>query len=162
MIDQRLLKFRILNECSKWANIFKEYLFQSVIERMNASEFNRNWLNKILITILFFFQEYDSFINCSNKILSQPIESENFNVLLNIMTVINDIKKRDKNAEQLFDGLKKDLFTLLQYDVHVSKKILCQVYNTYSHAHLDKTIFKNFLLLFLLVFRFTRKMDCTS
>lgn len=37
LIDQRLLKFRILNECSKWANIFKEYLYQSVIERMNVS-----------------------------------------------------------------------------------------------------------------------------
>lgn len=77
----------------------------------------------------FNLQEYDSFINSSNRILSQPIESENFNVLLTIMTVINDIKKRDENADQLFDGLKKDLFTLLQYDVHVSKKILTQFFD---------------------------------
>lgn len=75
----------------------------------------------------FTLQEYDSFIDCSMKILPQRIESDKFNVLLNIMTNINDIKKRDENAAELFDGLKKDLFTLLQYDVHVSKRILAQV-----------------------------------
>lgn len=75
----------------------------------------------------FLFQEYDSFVQTSSETLSQTIEGENFNVLLNIMTTINHIKQREKLAEQVFETMKKDLFALLQYDVHVSKKVLGQV-----------------------------------
>lgn len=38
LIDMRTFKYVVLNECSKWINLFKEHLLNHVLTRLNVSE----------------------------------------------------------------------------------------------------------------------------
>lgn len=150
LIDQRPFKHYVLNQCSKWGNLYKEHLLHYVLNSLNVSCVVDDEDDKIFSSLMFdgnvvthsfsvlsflcneltplgAMKDLDQFIESSDKILSLVFEWDDFGALLKIMTVLKSIAERETGIEAHFQSLKRIIYMLLQYNVRVPKKCSFQV-----------------------------------
>lgn len=103
----RELKQTLLNECCKWRHIFQQHL----VHHLTAS-----------------LEELQTFIENGQKILARNVEMNDFEVLLSIMSVINQIEQREHNVETVFfEPLKDEMILLKNYNVELDDSITIKV-----------------------------------
>lgn len=102
LINMKSFKFTLLNEICKWSNIFKQHL----LKHINQSLF-----------------ELDSFITEGIQIFGLPVQKDDFTTLLKIMSVLSQIRDRQKRTNCMFQPLKDIIETLKQYNVEISSEM---------------------------------------
>ena len=76
---------------------------------------------------LFDLQEFENFTNKSNDVLSSIVDWNDFAGLLNVMSVLNQVKGRNQNIGDFFEMLRKLIDVLLQFNIIVPEKCAIQV-----------------------------------
>lgn len=95
-VNMKGLKYRMLNEVSKWSFLFKDYLSKKVISDLN---------------------ELENFIFESTLSLNLVATNDDSLTLLKILKTITSINDRDLETENMFEPLKKIVDMLKSYDM---------------------------------------------
>ena len=95
-VNMKGLKYRMMNEVSKWSYSFKEFLKDKVVNDLN---------------------ELDQFIALSTESLNLVATNEDAVTLLKILKTIGMINDRDEATEKMFDPLKEIVDLLRSYDL---------------------------------------------
>jgi dynein heavy chain len=105
-VDMRSIKQAILNLDYKWSHTFKEYLKKEVISSLKNLE---------------------EFIANSTKTLELEVTNDDYDTLLEVLIVLDNIAKSEDKTDNLFDHLKEIVDLLKSYDVTFDDKIYNQV-----------------------------------
>lgn len=106
-IDMREVKQTLLNECCKWCHRFQQHLVHHLTDSL---------------------QELQTFIENGMDIFARNVKMNDFEVLLSIMSVINQIGQREPHVETVFfEPLKDEVILLKNYNVELDDSILMKV-----------------------------------
>lgn len=72
-------------------------------------------------------KELEHFINESHRILSLTFKWNDLDTLLKVLTTLKRINEQETKVPKLFLSLKRIVYTIMQYDVHISRKCTNQV-----------------------------------
>lgn len=95
-------KFTLLNKICKWSNLFKQHLLDHI--------------NQLL-------SELDSFITEGMQIFELNVLRDDFDTLLKIMSVLSQIRIRQKQINCMFQPIKEIIETLKNYNVEISREL---------------------------------------
>lgn len=101
----RNFKHNLLNQVCKWSNLFKQYLLDQVVNRL---------------------QELEDFIIEGTRVLQLEVTKEDFDTLLSVMSILSKIKDRTFETDRMFDPLKDSVDLLKQYNVEFDENIYNQ------------------------------------
>lgn len=98
-------KHNLLNQVCKWSNLFKQYLLDQVVNRL---------------------QELEDFIIEGTHVLQFEVTKEDFDTLLSVMSILSKIKDRSMETDSMFDPLKDTVDLLKQYNVDFDDNVYNQ------------------------------------
>ncbi|KAK4884537.1 hypothetical protein RN001_000808 [Aquatica leii] len=105
-IDVRPLRQAILNTVAKWSNMFKQHLYDRVINSLH---------------------ELDNFIIEAIKEMSAPITEDDYEGLLKVMSYLAKTRDRQLATDAMFDPLKEIIDLLQEYDLEFPESIFTQL-----------------------------------
>lgn len=104
----REIKQSLLNECCKWRHIFQQYMLAHLTQSLN---------------------ELEMFIDNGWRTLTECIADDDFDRLLSVMSVIQQIEQRQHNVETgFFETLHEEVAMLRNYSVELDNTIIIKVY----------------------------------
>lgn len=98
-------KQNLLNQVCKWSNLFKQYLLDQVVNRL---------------------QELEDFIIEGTNVLQFEVTKEDFDTLLSVMSILSKIRDRSLETDRMFDPLKDTVDLLKQYNVDFDDNVYNQ------------------------------------
>jgi len=102
----KMFKSALLNEVCKWSNMLKDHLVDEVVNNL---------------------KELEDFIVNSPQVLRQNITEDDFEILLSIMSVLTQIRDREKDTDYMFVPLREIVDMLKAYNVEFPKLIYNQL-----------------------------------
>ncbi|CAH1116455.1 unnamed protein product [Phaedon cochleariae] len=105
-IDVRPLRQAILNTICKWGNLFKQHLYNRVVDSLN---------------------ELENFIKESIAAMQVPLSEDDYDGLLKVMGYLFKVKERQIETDAMFDPLKQIMELLKEYSVEFPEEIHVQL-----------------------------------
>lgn len=135
-LELKRLNQAIMNIICKWSNLYKQNLKDHVQTRY--MEFYRyisfifiinTTYNVLRFTYLFFsLNDLEQFIAYASKELSVELEDDDYEGLLKVMGVLNEVKaKMDAGTDQMFEPLRDIIYVLKEYGVEFPEETYEQV-----------------------------------
>lgn len=105
-LDVKPLRQAILNTICKWSNLFKQHLYNRVINSLN---------------------ELESFIKESIAAMQTPLAEDDYDGLLKVMGYLFKVKERHLQTDNMFEPLKQIMDLLKDYGVEFNEEIYVQL-----------------------------------
>lgn len=105
-IDVRPLKQAILNTICKWGNLFKQHLYDRVINSLN---------------------ELDSFIVEAIQAMQVTLAEDDYDGLLKVMGYLFKVKERQVETDNMFQPLKEIMDLLFEYGMEFPEEVHVQL-----------------------------------
>lgn len=105
-VDVKPLRQAILNTICKWGNMFKQHLFNHVIDSLNGLE---------------------NFIKESVSAMQVPLAEDDYDGLLKVMGYLFKVKERQVETDVMFEPLKEIMELLKDYSVEFPEEIYVQL-----------------------------------
>lgn len=105
-VDVRRLRQAVLNNVCKWGNLFKQHLYNHVLDSLN---------------------ELESFIQESIAIMEKPLAEDDYEGLLNVMGYLFKVKERQVATDIMFEPLKQIMDLLKEYGVEFAEEVYVQL-----------------------------------
>lgn len=105
-LDVKPLRQAILNTICKWSNMFKQHLYNRVINSLN---------------------ELESFIKESIAAMQTPLDEDDYDGLLKVMGYLFKVKERQLETDNMFEPLKQIMDLLKDYGVEFTEDIYVQL-----------------------------------
>lgn len=105
-VDVRRLRQAVLNNVCKWGNLFKQHLYNHVLDSLN---------------------ELESFIQESIAIMEKPLAEDDYEGLLTVMGYLFKVKERQVATDIMFEPLKQIMDLLKEYGVEFAEEVYVQL-----------------------------------
>lgn len=105
-IDVRRLRQAVLNNVCKWGNLFKQHLYNHVLDSLN---------------------ELESFIQESIAVMEKPLADDDYEGLLKVMGYLFKVKERQIATDNMFEPLKQIMDLLKEYGVEFAEEVYVQL-----------------------------------
>ncbi|KAJ8925640.1 hypothetical protein NQ315_009485 [Exocentrus adspersus] len=105
-LDVKPLRQAILNTICKWGNMFKQHLFNRVLDSLNGLE---------------------NFIKESISSMQVPLTEDDYDGLLSVMGYLFKVKERQVETDAMFEPLKEIMELLKDYAVEFPEEIYVQL-----------------------------------
>lgn len=105
-VDVKPLRQAVLNNVCKWGNLFKQHLYNHVLNSL---------------------EELESFIAESIAAMQQPLDENDYDGLLKIMGYLFKVKERQIATDNMFEPLKQIMDLLKDYGVEFPEEIHVQL-----------------------------------
>ncbi|CAH1128373.1 unnamed protein product [Ceutorhynchus assimilis] len=105
-VDLRPLRQAILNTVCKWGNLFKQHLYNHVIESLNNLE---------------------TFIKEAVAAMQVPLTEDDYDGLLKVMGYLFKVKERQVETDAMFEPLKQIMDLLKEYNVEFPEEVTVQL-----------------------------------
>lgn len=105
-VDVRRLRQAVLNNVCKWGNLFKQHLYNHVLDSL---------------------RELETFIQDSISVMEKPLEEDDYEGLLNVMGYLFKVKERQIATDNMFEPLKQIMDLLKEYGVEFAEEVYVQL-----------------------------------
>lgn len=105
-IDVRPFRQAVLNTVCKWGNLFKQHLYNRVIDSLN---------------------ELETFIGEAISAMQVTLEDDDYEGLLNVMGYLFKVKERQLATDYMFEPLKQIMDLLKEYGVDFPEEVYVQL-----------------------------------
>nr|CAH7754609.1 unnamed protein product [Callosobruchus chinensis] len=105
-VDVKPLRQAILNMACKWGNLFKQHLYNHVIDSLN---------------------ELENFIKEAIAAMQVPLTEDDYDGLIKVMGYLWKVKERQIETDAMFDPLKQIMDLLKEYGVEFPEEIYVQL-----------------------------------
>lgn len=106
LVDIAPLRQAMLNISKKWSNMFKQNLYDQVVNSI---------------------QELEEFITDSIELMQAPLGEDDFDGLIKVMGCLSKIRDRQFATDNMFDPLQEIINLLATYDVNFTDDILIRL-----------------------------------
>ncbi|RZC39341.1 MT, DHC N2, AAA 7, DHC N1 and/or AAA 9 domain containing protein [Asbolus verrucosus] len=118
-IDVRPLKQAILNTICKWGNLFKQHLYDRVINSLN---------------------ELDNFIVEAIRAMQVQLTEDDYDGLLKVMGYLFKVKERQLDTDNMFEPLKEIMDLLFDYGMEFPEEVHVQLQEIPDRWHQCKKV----------------------
>lgn len=101
-VDIKPFKQALMNNIRKWGNMFKEYLVDTVTNRLS---------------------DLGQFIRSADEGLQQTVQEGDYQALVNVMGFLLNVKERQINTDEMFGPLRDTIELLKFYDQDIPEEI---------------------------------------
>lgn len=101
-IDVKRLRQAVLNNVCKWGNLFKQHLYNHVLDSLS---------------------ELEAFIQESISVMEKPLADDDYEGLLNVMGYLFKVKERQVATDNMFEPLKQIMDLLKEYGVEFAEEV---------------------------------------
>lgn len=105
-VDVRPLRQAVLNNVCKWGNLFKQHLYNHVINSLD---------------------ELEAFIIESISVMEKPLAEDDYDGLLKVMGYLFKVKERQVATDNMFEPLKQIMELLKDYGVEFAEEVYVQL-----------------------------------
>lgn len=105
-VDVKPLRQAVLNSVCKWGNLFKQHLYNHVLDSLN---------------------ELEIFIQESIAVMEKPLSEDDYDGLLKVMGYLFKVKERQVATDGMFEPLKQIMDLLKEYGVEFSEEVHVQL-----------------------------------
>ncbi|XP_050294546.1 dynein beta chain, ciliary-like [Anthonomus grandis grandis] len=105
-VDVRPLRQAILNAVCKWGNLFKQHLYNRVINSL---------------------EDLESFIKEAVAAMQVPLSEDDYDGLLKVMGYLFKVKERQVDTDAMFEPLKQIMDLLKEYNVEFPEEVVVQL-----------------------------------
>lgn len=105
-LDVKPLRQAVLNNVCKWGNLFKQHLYNHVLDSLN---------------------ELEAFIQESVAVMEKPLADDDYDGLLKVMGYLFKVKERQIATDNMFEPLKQIMDLLKEYGVEFSEEVYVQL-----------------------------------
>lgn len=105
-VDVKRLRQAVLNNVCKWGNLFKQHLYNHVLNSLN---------------------ELELFIQESIAVMEKPLAEDDYDGLLVVMGYLFKVKERQIATDNMFEPLKQIMDLLKEYGVEFGEEVYVQL-----------------------------------
>lgn len=105
-VDVRRLRQAVLNNVCKWGNLFKQHLYNHVLDSL---------------------KELETFIQESIAVMEKPLSEDDYEGLLEVMGYLFKVKERQVATDIMFEPLKQIMDLLKEYGVEFGEEVYVQL-----------------------------------
>ncbi|XP_076257481.1 dynein beta chain, ciliary-like [Rhynchophorus ferrugineus] len=105
-VDVKPLRQAILNAVCKWGNLFKQHLYDRVVNSLS---------------------ELDNFIKEAIAAMQRPLTEDDYDELIKVMGYLFKVKERQVETDNMFEPLKQIMELLKEYNVEFPEEINVQL-----------------------------------
>ncbi|KAK6632535.1 hypothetical protein RUM43_013303 [Polyplax serrata] len=105
-VDCKPFKNALLNTICKWANLFKNHLYNYVLDSIS---------------------ELEEFIIESDAVLSVPVQDDDYEALIKVMAILKKIRDRQFETDEMFTPLWETIELLKTYEVEFTEETYLQL-----------------------------------